>query len=178
MSPEDRTSSERSEEPEFSVVIGAFDTFLRRALEETVATHPDFRSVVSVANAIQTVEVARTCHVDAVILVDESPGLKGREVLDQLAAVSPEVRVLIMSTGDLDVLVSHPNVSTASASGDFTSVANGLTSLARWLSNPSPAAIDRRGRVDRRLSQDWSKTFAQRRHSGRRLPAELVMSTP
>ncbi len=155
----------------YSIVIGANDPFLRGRLQEVVANHPSFDALAAVTNAVQAVDVAKHCEAHALILVDESPGTRGRDVLAGLAADLPLARVIITSTGDLFELAQRPNVSAAVANGDLDGVWYGLDALSVWLDDPTEFGINRRMAADRRKAQDWSKTFAQRR-VGTRRPTE------
>jgi CheY-like chemotaxis protein len=155
-------------ERHYSVLIGANDPFLRALIEKCVADHPWFEELASASTAVQTAQMAATFRPDVVILVDESPGLRGRDVLVDIEAALPPGRVILMSTADLPQLRALPAVSAAVPHRDGTALFEALTAFVKWMDQPTDYGTDRRSVRDRRVRQDWGQTFAQRRSSSRR----------
>ncbi len=152
----------------YTVVIGANDSFYREELAASVEGQPGFKLIGSSPTAVQAVDLAVHCGADALVLVDESPGLLGRDVLSILAKDLPAAKVIITTRGDAPGLASaNTNVFAALEDRDVNGVGVALEGLLEWFARPD-ARLNRRLSPDRRLTQDWAKTFAQRRIVARR----------
>ncbi len=151
-----------------TVVLGVADPLAAAHLRRQLINHPRFELIATAHNAVQTLYAVEETHASVVLMADDSPGLRGREVLADIAAASPDTYVIITTPGDPAVLVNEPGVASAVFENDVYGIYAALDQLADFLELPKAEIHERRASQDRRLHQDWSKVFAERRAAARR----------
>jgi DNA-binding NarL/FixJ family response regulator len=152
----------------YTVVIAMPDPGAAVALRQIVQRHPRFDVMREVPNAVMALEACRVLRPDLAIVGDDSPGLRGRDVVDEIRRESPWTRVILVATYDANYLRDVEQVYLAVSIGNPELIESGLDSLAEALDNPEVAKRPERRRTSRRLKQDWTKVFAERRAQGRR----------
>ena len=151
-----------------SVVLGVADPMAAAHLRRQLIDHPRFDLVATAHNAVQTLYAVEETHASVVLMADDSPGLRGREVLADIAEASPETYVIITTAGDPAALSNEPAVASAVQQHDVYGIYAALDQLADFLEMPKVDVPNRRASSDRRMHQDWTKVFAERRESTRR----------
>lgn len=151
-----------------TVVLGVADAMAAAHLRRQLIDHPRFELVATAHNAVQTLYAVEETLASVVLMADDSPGLRGREVLGDIAAASPDTYVIITTPGDPAALADEPGVATALPDTDVEGIHQALDQLADFLDLPKDDTPERRASVDRRLLQDWTKVFAERRNTSRR----------
>ncbi len=154
-----------------TVVLGVADPMAAAHLRRQLMDHPRFELVATAHNAVQTLYAVEETRASVVLMADDSPGLRGREVLADIAAASPNSYVIITTPGDPKALADEPAVASAVYDNDMYGIYAALDQLAAFLDLPKTEAPNRRTSNDRRLLQDWRKVFAERRASPRRTDA-------
>lgn len=154
--------------PKHTVVLGVADPMAAAHLRRQLMDHPRFELVATARNAVQTLYAVEETHASVVLMADDSPGLRGREVLADIAATSPESYVIITTPGDPRALANEPAVASAVLENDIYGIYAALDQLAAFLDLPKSETPNRRTSNDRRMHQDWTKVFAERRESPRR----------
>lgn len=155
-----------------SVVLGVADSMAAAHLRRLINDHPRFELAGLADTAVSTLYMVDASKPAVVLMADDSPGLRGRDVLAEMAQCSPESLVIITTPGEPEALIGQPGVAEAVAQNDLDAIVSALDALAAFLDNPSSVSVaERRAGQDRRLFQDWSKVFAERRAGSRRLPA-------
>ncbi len=151
-----------------TVVLGVADPMAAAHLRRQLMDHPRFDLVATARNAVQTLYAVEETRADVVLISDDSPGLRGREVLADIAATSPGTYVIITTPGDPKALANEPAVASAVVENDMYGIYAALDQLAAFLDLPKADTLNRRTSRDRRMHQDWTKVFAERRESPRR----------
>ncbi|MFT7599147.1 MAG: DNA-binding NarL/FixJ family response regulator [Acidimicrobiales bacterium] len=152
-----------------SLVLGVADPLAAACLRQLVRAHSRFDLVAVAGNAVQTLFAIEQNQPAVVVMSDSSPGLRGRDVLTDIAIASPNTLVIIATPGDPRVLEGQPAVAESVSDDDSDLIVAALDSLADFLDNPHEGAMpERRHQPDRCLIQDWSKVFAERRLAPRR----------
>ncbi len=159
--------SEPTVPPTHTVVLGVADPMAAAHLRRQLVLHPRFQLVATADNAIQTLYAVEAKKPSVVVMADDSPGLRGREVLADIASASPDTYVIITTPGDPRVLAGAPAVARAVPAHDLSAINEALDQLALFLDHPATGRHDRRSH-DRREHQDWTKVFAERREQSRR----------
>ena len=154
-----------------TVVLGVADPMAAAHLRRQLMDHPRFDLVATAHNAVQTLYAVEETHASVVLMADDSPGLRGREVLADIAAVSPNTYVIITTPGDPAALANEPAVASAVYDNDIYGIYAALNQLAAFLDMPKAEMPERRTRDERRLHQDWTKVFSERREHSRRTDA-------
>lgn len=153
-----------------TLLLGVADHVAAAHLRILVEEHPRLELEGVADNAVKTLHMATEKKPAVVLMADTSPGLRGREVLAAIAEASPNTLVIITTPGDPKALVGEPGVAESVAEHDTEAIVAALDSLANFLDDPTePDGPDRRHRLDRRLRQDWSQVFAERRQAPRRV---------
>ncbi len=154
-----------------TVVLGIADEMASAHLRRLIVDHPRFELAGMADNAISTLYMVTASKPAVVLLADDSPGIRGRDVLAEMAAASPSSLVIITTPGEPEALIGRPGVAEAVPQSDLDAIVKALNSLANFLDDPpSMGQPERRGRGDRRMIQDWTKVFAERRTRPRRVP--------
>lgn len=152
-----------------SLIMGINDPLAAAHTRRQIEDHDRFELMAVADNAVQTLQLIELHKPSVALLADTSPGLRGREVLADIAASSPNTLVIITTPGDPAALAGQPAVAESLAEADTRAVVNALDSLADFLDNPLADDLPDRRRVpDRRLIQDWTQVFAERRVTVRR----------
>lgn len=153
-----------------TLILGVADHMAAAHIRKLVEEHPRLDLIGVADNAVKTLHMATEDKPAVVLLADSSPGLRGREVLAAIAEASPNTLVIITTPGDPKALMGQPGVAESVPEHDTEAIVAALDSLASFLDNPvTDDGPDRRHRLDRRLQQDWSQVFAERRVSTRRV---------
>ncbi len=156
----------------YTAVIAISDPGAAVAARQIVQRHGHFEIAREVPNAVMAVDSCRVLHPDLLVLGDDSPGLRGSEVVGEIRHESPETHIVMIATYDPNHLKSIPEVYLAVSLSDPDSLDDALTAVATVKEHPESVAAPERRRTERRLKQDWSKVFAERRNDGRRDHAE------
>ncbi len=151
-----------------TVVLGVADPMAAAHLHRQLVLHPRFELVATADNAVQTLYAVEAKKPSLVVMADDSPGLRGREVLADIAAASPDTYVIITTPGDPRVLADAPAVARAVSHHDIPAIHQALDQVADFLDQPPSSTRERRSSHDRREHQDWTKVFAERRAQPRR----------
>ncbi len=151
----------------YRVVLGIADPHQAVVVRREIDRHPRFEVVRDAPNAVLTLDSATKLQPDVVILSDLSPGIQGRDVIDELAECAPDARVIITVASELEVASGATNVMHEVNDHDPAAMVVALDSTADALDSPV-GQVERRTHVERRLSQDWTKVFSERRVTVRR----------
>lgn len=154
--------------PTFTAVIAISDPGAAVAARHLVQRHPRFEIVREVPNAVMAIESCRILRPDVVLIADDSPGLRGSEVLGEIRAESPRTAIFLLATHDASYLRSVERIFMAVSLEEPAAITAGLDALAEARDNPEQARPPNRRRGDRRAKQDWTKVFAERRARHRR----------
>jgi len=87
------------------VLIADDQALLRGSLRVLIETEPDLVVVGEAGNGAQAVEQVRVCHPDVVLMDVRMPVMDGIEATRRITANEPDVRVLVLTTFDLDEYV-------------------------------------------------------------------------
>ncbi|MDQ0936659.1 response regulator [Streptomyces turgidiscabies] len=84
------------------ILIADDEALLRMAFSTVLETQPDMAPVGEAADGIQAIRLARDLRPDVVLMDVRMPGTDGIEATRQVIRISPQSRVLILTTFDLD----------------------------------------------------------------------------
>ncbi|MGW0885647.1 response regulator [Streptomyces sp. NPDC002671] len=84
------------------ILIADDEALLRMAFSTVLEAQPDMAPVGEAADGIQAIRLARELRPDVVLMDVRMPGTDGIEATRQLIRISPQSRVLILTTFDLD----------------------------------------------------------------------------
>lgn len=156
----------------YEIVLGIADPGHSAVVERIVEKHPRYHAEIIASNAMTTFDAVRQLKPAVVLLADDSPGIRGSDVISDMFAASPATIIIMLATGtDPSYLRVHQEVFQAVTIMNPGGISAALDSALDYLDHPESAeAVDgpTRRRTDRRLFQDWSKVFAERRQNGRR----------
>ena len=85
-----------------SVLLADDQPLLRRGFRMILETEDDLTVVAEAGHGGEAVELARQHHPDVVLMDIRMPGTDGIEATRQIAAAGSQVRVLVLTTFDLD----------------------------------------------------------------------------
>jgi DNA-binding NarL/FixJ family response regulator len=85
-----------------SVLLADDQPLLRRGFRMILETEDDLTVVAEAGHGGEAVELARQHHPDVVLMDIRMPGTDGIEATRQIAAAGTQVRVLVLTTFDLD----------------------------------------------------------------------------
>ncbi len=152
----------------YSVVLGLSQPPQARSFVTELERRQRLKLLQTVENAVLTVEMAIRFQPNIIILSDLSQGTPGRYVLPDLARLVPDTLV-ILTVPHIDAASIDPDlVLRVIQDRDVDALHNALDVAVSTLDNPD-APVEARARVDRRVKQDWTKVFAERRQEPRRL---------
>lgn len=147
----------------FTVVIAISDPGASVAARQLVQRHGRFEIVREVANAVLSIDACAVLKPDLLIIADDSPGLRGTEVLGEVRHNSPDTQVLMVATYDASYLRNSDFNLVAATIAVPESISDALDAVADAFDSPEEFTVPERRRTDRRTKQDWSKVFAERR---------------
>ncbi|MES9523069.1 response regulator [Streptomyces capoamus] len=84
------------------VLLADDEALLRMAFTTVLDAQPDMRTVGGAADGDEAVRLARQLRPDVVLMDVRMPGTDGIEATRRIVRVSPQTRVLILTTFDLD----------------------------------------------------------------------------
>ncbi|MFD0278628.1 response regulator [Kitasatospora sp. NPDC127111] len=84
------------------ILIADDEALLRMAFSTVLEAQPDMAPVGEAADGMQAIRLARELRPDVVLMDVRMPGTDGIEATRQIVGISPRVRVLILTTFDLD----------------------------------------------------------------------------
>ncbi|MFI5823734.1 response regulator [Streptomyces rishiriensis] len=84
------------------ILIAEDETLLRMAFSTVLEAQPDMAPVGEAANGTEAIRLARELRPDVVLMDVRMPGTDGIEATRQVIRISPQSRVLILTTFDLD----------------------------------------------------------------------------
>lgn len=84
------------------ILIADDEALLRMAFSTVLETQPDMAPVGEAADGIQAIRLARDLRPDVVLMDVRMPGTDGIEATREVIRISPQSRVLILTTFDLD----------------------------------------------------------------------------
>ncbi len=157
----------------YAVVIAISDPGAGVAARQLVQKHPRFEISREVPNAVMAIDACTVLQPDLLLIADDSPGLRGTEVLGEIRLNSPDTKVVLVATYDASYLRDSEHAFVAATIAVPESITDALDAIAETFDNPEAHSTPERRRTDRRIKQDWSKVFAERRDSGRRDSEEV-----
>ncbi|OKK17347.1 LuxR family transcriptional regulator [Streptomyces sp. CB00455] len=84
------------------ILIADDEALLRMAFGTVLEAQPDMAPVGEAADGVQAIRLARELRPDVVLMDVRMPGTDGIEATRQVVRISPQSRVLILTTFDLD----------------------------------------------------------------------------
>ena len=147
----------------FTVVIAISDPGASVAARHLVQHHGRYEIVREVTNAVMSIDACTVLQPDLLVIADDSPGLRGTEVLGEVRHNSPGTQVLMVATYDATYLRNSDHDVVAATIAVPESINDALDAIADAFDSPEDFTVPERRRTDRRLKQDWSKVFAERR---------------
>ncbi|MFF3350121.1 response regulator [Streptomyces sp. NPDC002779] len=84
------------------ILIADDEALLRMAFSTVLEAQPDMAPVGEAADGIQAIRLARDLRPDVVLMDVRMPGTDGIEATREVIRISPQSRVLILTTFDLD----------------------------------------------------------------------------
>ncbi|MFB7124026.1 MULTISPECIES: response regulator transcription factor [Streptomycetaceae] len=87
------------------VVIADDQASVRQGFRHILAAQPDMEVVAEAADGLEALEAVRTLRPDVLLVDIRMPELDGLEVTRRLAGITPEVKVVVVTTFDLDEYV-------------------------------------------------------------------------
>ncbi len=147
----------------FTVVIAISDPGASVAARHLVQHHGRFEIVREVPNAVMSIDACTVLKPDLLVIADDSPGLRGTEVLGEVRHNSPETQVLMVATYDASYLRNSEHDLVTATIAVPESIHDALDAVADAFDSPEEFTVPERRRTNRRIMQDWSKVFAERR---------------
>lgn len=87
------------------VVIADDQANVRQGFRHILAAQPDIEVVAEAADGLEALEAVRALRPDVLLVDIRMPELDGLEVTRRLAGITPEVKVVVVTTFDLDEYV-------------------------------------------------------------------------
>ncbi|MGW6268882.1 response regulator transcription factor [Streptomyces sp. NPDC055060] len=84
------------------ILIADDEALLRMAFSTVLETQPDLAPVGEAADGMQAIRLARSLRPDVVLMDVRMPGTDGIEATREVIRISPQSKVLILTTFDLD----------------------------------------------------------------------------
>jgi DNA-binding NarL/FixJ family response regulator len=156
----------------YEIVIGIADPGHAAVVERIIDKHARVATGFTASNAMMTFDAVRQFRPPLVLFADDSPGVRGTEVVRDMFQASPDTIIIMLATGsDAAYLRVYEEVFQAVTIMNPSGIKDALDSALEYLDNPEAAETadgPSRRKHDRRLQQDWSQVFAERREDGRR----------
>ncbi len=147
----------------FTVVIAISDPGASVAARHLVQHHGRYEIVREVPNAVMSIDACTVLKPDLLVIADDSPGLRGTEVLGEIRHNSPDTQVLMVATYDATYLRNSDHDVVAATIAVPETINDALDAIADAFDSPEQFSVPERRRTDRRVKQDWTKVFAERR---------------
>lgn len=154
-------------ETTYTVVLGLSEPAQARMFATELNLHGRFEILNKAPNAVLTVDLASELQPDVIILSDLSQGTPGRYVLPDLARLAPHAKVIITVADREAIVVEGESGVRVIHDHDLEALRTALNSTVDVLDHPE-APVERRQDVERRMEQDWTKVFSERRVDVRR----------
>lgn len=148
-----------------TTVVCDSDRWQAQALAQLLEEH-GFEVLGTAENAVEAINLTAGSNANAVVITHEHLGLSGLEATPDLRALPQAPEVVLLS-------IEGEGTDAARAAGAFAVVARGdlehlelvIDDLAHLLRTGERRGErgDRRTGADRRVTQDWSKVFTERR---------------
>lgn len=156
----------------YEIVVGIADPSQSRVVERIIENHPRLEPGLVASNAMMTAEAVSKLKPDLVLMGDDSPGIRGSDVIKDMFQASPRTMIIVLAAGsDPSYLRVHPEIFQAVTIMNPAGIKDALDSAIEYLDDPE-ATEDMDGptrrRHERREHQDWSQVFAERRDDERR----------
>lgn len=156
----------------YEIVVGIADPGQAAVVDRIISKHPRLTTGLAASNAMMTLEVVTRLRPPLVLFSDDSPGVRGSDVVEDIFRASPETMIIMLASGtDTSYLRVHPEIFQAVTIMNPGGIHDALDSAIEYLDDPQAAeTVDgpTRRKHDRRLLQDWSQVFAERRADSRR----------
>ena len=145
-----------------SVLVVDGDDLARRAIARTVAGH-GYELAGEARTAVEGLQIMTHTPADVVIMGNELQGLRGVDVVPELAEAGK--RVILISADPLSLdQAREAGAFAAIPRGDLAALERVLTGIAHEaVEGERRSGLDRRTGEDRRVAQDWSKVISERR---------------
>lgn len=162
-----------SKQDVYTAIIAIADAGARVAARYLVQQHDRYEIVREVPNAVMAIDACQILKPNLLLIADDSPGLRGTEVLGEIKHLSPDTNVILVATYDASYLRDSEHTFIPATIAVPESITEALSVVAAAIDDPETGAALERRRTDRRLMQDWTKVFAERRSAGRRDAEEV-----
>ena len=162
-----------SKQDVYTAVIAISEPGACVAARYLVQQHDRYEIVREVPNAVMAIDACGVLKPDLLLIADDSPGLRGSEVLGEIRHLSPDTRVVLVATYDASYLSDSEHAFVSATIAVPESITEALNAVAEVIDDPDKAAVPERRRNDRRQKQDWTKVFAERRNASRRDAEEV-----
>ncbi|MFW2380898.1 MAG: hypothetical protein ACN4GZ_03995 [Acidimicrobiales bacterium] len=157
-----------SQKDVYTAVLAISDPGACVAARYLVQKHERYEILREVPNAVMAIDACEILKPDVLLIADDSPGLRGTEVLGEIRLHSPNTKVILIATYDASYLQDSEHAFVSATIAVPESITEALNAVAEVIEDPDSSGVPERRRTDRRLKQDWTKVFAERRADSRR----------
>jgi DNA-binding NarL/FixJ family response regulator len=136
------------------VVIADDHAVVRVGLHALIANEPDMAVVGEAADGAGAVAQVRALRPDVLLLDLVMPGMQGVQVIEELAATAPEVRVLVLTMFDDD---EHVFAALGAGACGYLLKESALTELTRGIRDVAAGKLALHPAVARRILQRYAQ---------------------